>query len=185
MSLIRFSLLIILVCTLFQCGPEQQPTIASKKMNLKGESLHLLLFRKEMKLELWLANDSVKQRLSTLPLQSPLLYPLGVYDLHFSDGKWLPNFDRNKAQRKQTLLNDVPFPKKQTDLLSLLAAEDADLLDQQLKLAQNAQVLIFPNDSRSGKPFEGSRNGEPWLPELYSSLELWLRGFHHKEETKN
>ncbi len=188
MSQFRVFLLLICICTLFQCQLEESPAQTkniTEKLSVKGSNIDLLIFKKEMKLELWRTDSLCKERISRLDLQKKAFYPIGIYGLLSKNGEWLPNIEENKALRKGLQLNRKSFPKnlplayeeKQTDLLSLLAVEDTAHVGRQLKEAKSAQILVLPSDSRTGKPFEGRLNGEPWFPELYSSLELWIKDF--------
>ena len=139
----------------------------AENSNLDTSALcHILVFRKEKKIELWKI-DSINTFLDSFPLKNLPQLPLGEYVL-----------DSDTKNGNLKLLFPNKFHESKRAYLSKfheLTLNPNDLSKPFAKRIENiriSKIIVFPNDNRLGGTLTPCFACPHWMAELYSFLNL-------------
>lgn len=165
--MLKFFIPVLLIFLLSGCettAPQEQNAVSLS--NHEHRDLHLLIFKKEKKLEVW--NTTHKQELLfAVKIQLSEFLPLGMFDLEIDaisksaridfPGEFYKNknYDHNFKENIVLTLDDLP--------LAFFNQRDSTIF---------SKIIIFPNDNRTGGELEPCFACPHWMAEIYSFLEL-------------
>ncbi|MFK7808175.1 MAG: hypothetical protein AB8F74_10285 [Saprospiraceae bacterium] len=162
------------------CFACQREPIVSEVPKERNTTVVVLLYKKEKRLETWDIDTLGNTKRHTSQILEMEDLPLGLFPISSKDDLLYANFKTNKLLRK-TIENETGTDATfQNDLLSLLSLEKTEDLNQLLQNSKVKEIAILPNDIYVDGSFQPSMNGPVWMPELYASLEIWMKDFTAK-----
>jgi len=157
--LFKFSILIFSFVLLLGC----EPTPYNDKQS-NSSVYHLLIFQKELKLEIWRIDDK-NTFLDSFNLKNLPQLPIGQFDL---------NFDEKNENIEINFPNEF-YKTKSYDLNSNLVLNKENVSEQFFKKIENAaisEIIIFPNDNRLTGDLIPCFACPHWMAEVYSFLNI-------------
>ena len=165
--MVKFSIYFTVLFFLFiSCGSNQSDIKEESSIQNAKSTYHLLLFKKEQKLEVWKVNSKYTF-LDSFNLKSLQELPIGQFDLslNIKDKKLLINFPNEFYKTKTFNINSKQIPDIGIDNLPKLFFEKN-------KTAPISKIIIFPNDNRLGGALLPCFACPHWMAEIYSFLNL-------------
>ena len=178
---ILISIICISACQTDNSSNEWQGKISPEKISL----LHLLIFKKESKLELWATGkDSKIFPIRTFNSVFAEETPIGIFLLNQSKLPQLildfPN-DIYGAQIGNEAFEEILFLDKITGTTNrqsvVFNKKELNELKEIIHPKIKTQTFVFPNDMRIDGTFNACFGCPHQMAELYSSLELHLKQF--------
>jgi hypothetical protein len=158
-----FLLIVLLIGCETNSSEGEQKDISSK---ITAHNFHLLIFKKELKLEVWEIGIE-NTFLDSFNLKKLQQLPIGQFNL---------SFDENK----QKLLIDFPnefykdkgFGSNPNLRLILDKSHLPERFFNKNKVAEISKIIIFPNDNRLGGKLTPCFACPHWMAEIYAFLNL-------------
>lgn len=166
--MVKFTISIFLLIFLFfGCGPNPADNKkAENSEEITENTYHILVFKKESRLEIWQAGIQNKF-LDSFKINSLPLLPIGQFDLTFHKEKPslainFPNeFYRNKAYKIDSAKN-----------LTLTTDNLPKQFFTKIRHAEIAEMIIFPNDNRLKGELTPCFGCPHWMAEIFAFLNL-------------
>ncbi|MEM9822278.1 MAG: hypothetical protein AAF985_14440 [Bacteroidota bacterium] len=161
-------------------SPVQQ--IAPKAQEPPVNTVDLLFFKAEQKLEIWQNETALPPRqLSTLPLSSSQSLPIGIFEV-ISDSSTLKlllpgAFYQEKLAQFSIEKAQWNLDQAAINITSLLQPEERSLLLKQLSGATVNRALVFPNEARKGRELQACFACPHWMTENYAKLKIELQRY--------
>lgn len=184
-------LLMILICMcMLACQNEisSPPEKIEAQLSENISLYHLLVFKKEQKIELWAtdseSNIALVQSFSTINCKKT---PTGIFHVTSFEslnlGLETPNEFYDQVIGKEQFEN-IFILQKNSDKVNrqsiIVENKTFNQINNYLNPSIKTQVFVFPNDIRNGGYFEPCYGCPHRMAELYSSLELHLMQFEIK-----
>lgn len=168
--MIKFSISIfILIFLSVGCGPN--PSDSDSK-EITENTYHVLVFKKESRLEIWQAGIQNKF-LDSFKINNLPQLPIGQFELTFNKEKPslainFPNeFYRNKAFKIDSARN-----------LTLTIENLPSQFFTKIQHAEIAEMIIFPNDNRLNGELTPCFGCPHWMSEIFAFLNLKKKEYH-------
>lgn len=181
----KLNILIFIIC-ISACQNDSSKNEWEGKISPEETSLlHLLIFKKENKLELWgTGKDSKIFPIKTFTSVFAEETPIGIFLLKQNKSPHLildfPN-DIYGAQIGNEAFEDIHFLDKITGTTNrqsiVFNKKELNELKKLLHPKIKTQAFVFPNDMRTDGTFNACFGCPHQMAELYSSLELHLKQF--------
>jgi len=163
----KYSIFISLVVLLSACNTNRSDDEQKKDTAINADSIyHLLIFKKELKLEVWKAGAQ-NTFVDSYKIKKPSQLPIGQFDLNFDE--------KNKSL-------EIIFPNEfyKTKAYHLIPNQnlvlDKENISEQffnkMENAQISEILIFPNDNRLKGDLTPCFACPHWMVEIYAFLNL-------------
>jgi len=181
----KLKILAILVFISFlwlSCNESQEKPLDVVKMPQNDSELHLLLFKAERTLEIW--NYEKKngfKKLSNTSMSMADHYPIGVFDWQTKEQNQIKvNFpNRFYHQKQNQAIDKSKWKLEMNNFHNQLSPKNQVFLDSILLLGYNdaGKLLVFPSDARNVGHFTPCINCPHWTPELFTTLEFYLKAY--------
>ena len=151
--------------------------ISSDEVFSNSDSLTILIFKKERKIEIWDGKDEYKIK-DSIYFESTNNIPIGFYELKENTNNSnleLQFLDLRLKKRFQQIGFENFKIDTPEDSSALILVSETDLL--KLLPEKNTKVYILPNDFRKSGQLEPCFACPHWMTEVYAQLELSLRPF--------